>query len=243
MRVLVISDIHSNDTALEAVLEHAGSVDATWCLGDLVGYGPDPNQVLERLRGLPHLRSIFGNHDAAILRRMELEAFNGDARTTLNWTEKVLTPENVNFLRSLAPLDEIDGAVTLAHGSPRDPTWEYVLTTFSARLNFAHFNTRYCFVGHSHIQSMFELDEAEDRVIAAPNRLFEAVPLPHRSIANPGSVGQPRDRDPRAAYAIFDTEARTWEARRVDYDVAVVQKRIRDAGLPPRHALRLAEGW
>jgi len=241
--VLVVSDIHANDTALQAVLEDAGTVDETWCLGDLVGYGPDPNRVLERLRGLPRLRCIFGNHDAAILRRMELEAFNGDARASLNWTEQVLTPDNLNFLRSLAPLDEVDGAVTLAHGSPRDPTWEYVLNTLSARLNFSHFRTPYCFVGHSHIQSLFEFDEQADRVTAAPNRVSQAVPLAHRSIVNPGSVGQPRDRDPRAAYAIFDAQARTWEARRADYDVAIVQKRIRDAGLPERHALRLAEGW
>jgi len=243
VRVLVISDIHANDTALQAVLEDAGTVDESWCLGDMVGYGPDPNQVLDRIRGLPRLRCIFGNHDAAILRRMELEAFNGEARTSLNWTGTVLTTENVNFLRSLAPLDEVDGTVTLAHGSPRDPTWEYILNTLAARFNFTHFRTPLCFVGHSHIQSIFEFDEDDDRVIASPNRVSEAVPLTHRSIANPGSVGQPRDRDPRAAYAIFETEVRTWEARRVDYDVAVVQKRIRDAGLPVRHALRLAEGW
>lgn len=243
MRVLVISDIHANDTALQAVLADAGAVDETWCLGDLVGYGPDPNQVLERVRGLPRLRCIFGNHDAAILRRMELEAFNGDARSSLNWTESVLTPENRNFLRSLPPLDEVDGTATLAHGSPRDPTWEYVLNTLAARMNFAHFRTPYCFVGHSHIQSVFEMDEEQDRVITPPRRISQAVPLPRRSIVNPGSVGQPRDRDPRAAYGIFESKDRTWEARRVGYDVAIVQKRIRDAGLPSKHALRLAEGW
>jgi predicted phosphodiesterase len=243
VRILVISDIHANETALKAVLAAAGAVDQTWCLGDSIGYGPDPNQVLERLRGLPNLRCIFGNHDAAILRRMELEVFNGDARTSLNWTESVLTADNLNFLRSLSPMDEIDDIATLAHGSPRDPTWEYVLTSLSARLNFAHFRTPFCFVGHSHIQSLFEFDEVEDRILQPANRVGEAVPLPHRSIANPGSVGQPRDRDPRAAYAIFHTRARTWEARRASYDVDVVQKRIRNAGLPPRHALRLAEGW
>ncbi|HEY5982552.1 MAG TPA: metallophosphoesterase family protein [Anaerolineales bacterium] len=243
MRVLVISDIHANDTALQAVLADAGTVDETWCLGDMVGYGPDPNLVLERLRSLPRLRSIFGNHDAAILRRMELDAFNGDARTSLDWTAGVLSRENVDFLRSLAAFDEVDGLVTLAHGSPRDPTWEYILNTLAARLNFTHFRTPYCFVGHSHIQSIFEYDEAEDRVVASPNRLEQPVPLTRRTILNPGSVGQPRDRDPRAAYAIFDSLARTWEARRAGYDIALVQKRIRDAGLPPRHALRLAEGW
>jgi diadenosine tetraphosphatase ApaH/serine/threonine PP2A family protein phosphatase len=243
VRVLVISDIHANDTALQAVLVDAGPVDETWCLGDLIGYGPDPNQTMERIRGLPHLRCIFGNHDAAILRRMELEAFNGDARTSLTWTEGVLTAENLNFLRSLAPIDEVDGSVTLAHGSPRDPTWEYILNTLAARLNFSHFRTPYCFVGHSHIQSLFEFDEQADRVSTSPNLLFQAIPLSHRSIVNPGSVGQPRDRDPRAAYAIFDTDAHAWEARRADYDVSIVQKRIRNAGLPDRHALRLAEGW
>jgi predicted phosphodiesterase len=243
VRVLIISDIHANETALKAVLADAGPVDQTWCLGDIVGYGPDPNQVLERVRALPNLRCIFGNHDAAILRRMELDVFNGDARTSLNWTESVLTADNMNFLRSLAPLDEVDNLVTLAHGSPRDPTWEYVLTSLSARMNFAHFRTPYCFVGHSHIQSLFEFDEPADRILQSPNRLSQAIRLTRRTIANPGSVGQPRDRDPRAAYALFDPQAKTWEARRAAYDVAVVQKRIRDAGLPPRHALRLAEGW
>lgn len=243
MRVLVISDIHANDTALQAVLEDAGKVDEIWCLGDLIGYGPDPNQVLERIRGLPRLRCIFGNHDATMVRLMELEAFNGDARTSLTWTERVLSPDNLNFLRSLAPLDEINGTVTLVHGSPRDPTWEYILNTLAARLNFTHFHTPYCFVGHSHVQSIFEFDEDEDRVTAVPNRLLQPKALTHRAILNPGSVGQPRDRDPRAAYAIYESAERTWEARRVDYDVTIVQKRIRDAGLPPRHALRLAEGW
>lgn len=243
MRVLVISDIHANETAFLAVLKDAGPVDGTWCLGDLVGYGPDPNQVLERLRAMPNLRCIFGNHDAALLRRMELEAFNGDARLSLGWTENVLNPENINFLRSLSPLDEVDDLVTLAHGSPRDPTWEYVLNTLSARLNFSHFRTPFCFVGHSHVQSMFELDDENDRVLSRPNRVSEVVVLSRRCILNPGSVGQPRDRDPRAAYAIFDTGKRTWEPRRTSYDIAAVQKRIRDAGLPVRHALRLAEGW
>jgi diadenosine tetraphosphatase ApaH/serine/threonine PP2A family protein phosphatase len=242
VRVLVVSDIHANFTALQAVLEEAGSVDEVWCLGDLVGYGPDPNEVVERLRSLPRLRCIFGNHDAAILRRMELEAFNGDARTSLSWTEGVMTAENMEFLRSLAPM-EVDGQVTLAHGSPRDPTWEYILNTLAARLNFTHFHTPYCFVGHSHIQSFFKFDEENDRVTTLPNRIGQPVSLTGRAILNPGSVGQPRDRDPRAAFAIYDTEKSTWESRRKAYDVAAVQERIQAAGLPPRHALRLAEGW
>jgi diadenosine tetraphosphatase ApaH/serine/threonine PP2A family protein phosphatase len=243
VRILVISDIHANQMALEAVLQDAGPADEVWCLGDLVGYGPDPNAVIERLRQLAHLTCILGNHDAAIVRRMDFEAFNGDARISLSWTESVLSADNIAFLRSLQPQAQMNGSVTLAHGSPRDPTWEYVLNTLSARLNFGHFQTPFCFVGHSHIQSLFELDEKNDRVTAQMTRVGQAVALTPRAIVNPGSVGQPRDRDPRAAYAIFDNEKNTWEPRRRDYDIAEVQKRIREAGLPARHAMRLAEGW
>ena len=243
MRVLVISDVHSNFTALEAVLHDAGQIDATWCLGDLIGYGPDPNMVIEEVRQLPALTCMLGNHDAAILGRMELAAFNGDARRSLSWTSNVLTADNMDFLRSLPHATAIRDEVTLAHGSPRDPVWEYILNTLAARLNFEHFATPFCFVGHSHIQSMFHLDQKTDRVSMALTRVGHPTELKPRSIVNPGSVGQPRDRDPRAAYAIYDTEAHTWEARRVEYDIAAVQVRVREAGLPEKHAVRLAEGW
>ncbi len=243
MQVLVISDIHSNYSALEAVLGNAGQVDETWCLGDLIGYGPDPNMVIEEIRGLSNLTCMLGNHDAAVVGRMELTAFNGDARRSLLWTSNVLTADNMDFLRSLPHGTRVRGDATLAHGSPRDPVWEYVLNTLSARLNFEHFTTPFCFVGHSHIQSLFHLDEKSDRVSVALTRVGQRVTLKPRSIVNPGSVGQPRDRDPRAAYAVFDTESRAWEARRVEYDIPSVQERVREAGLPEKHAVRLAEGW
>ncbi|HTP02273.1 MAG TPA: metallophosphoesterase family protein [Anaerolineales bacterium] len=243
MRVLVISDLHANYTALEAVLKDSGQFDEAWCLGDLVGYGPDPNLVVEEIRLLPRLTCMLGNHDVAILGRMELAAFNGDARRSLTWTSNVITADNVDFLRTLPYAADVRGDVTLAHGSPRDPIWEYVLNTLSARLNFDHFTTPYCFVGHSHIQSLFQLDEKRDRVSMALAKVGQQLALKPRVILNPGSVGQPRDRDPRAAYAIFDTERVTWEPRRVHYDIGSVQDRIRQAGLPERHAARLAEGW
>ncbi len=243
MRVLVVSDIHSNFSALEAVLAAAGPVDATWCLGDLVGYGPDPNLVVETLRERPGTTCILGNHDAAILRQMEFQAFNNEARRSLTWTESVLTADNLSYLRSLPSQAQVRGWVTLVHGSPRDPTWEYVLNTLSARLNFAHFQTPFCFVGHSHIQSMFCLDPSNDHVSMVLTKPGESLPLVPRTIANPGSVGQPRDRDPRAAYAIYDSDDNTWQAGRADYDIASVQQRIRDAGLPVKHAVRLSEGW
>ncbi|HUI87149.1 MAG TPA: metallophosphoesterase family protein [Anaerolineales bacterium] len=243
MRVLVISDIHANYTALETVLADAGQVDETWCLGDLVGYGPDPNAVVEQVRELTHLTCIMGNHDMAVIGKMALESFNGDARRSLMWTEKVLNADNMNFLRSLPQSAKVRGEVTMAHGSPRDPLWEYVLNTLTARLNFDHFDTPFCFIGHSHIQSLFQLNEDNDRVTLESIKLNRPIPLTPRTIVNPGSVGQPRDRDPRAAYAVYDTETRQWEARRAAYDVQKVQKRMREIGLPEKHAVRIGEGW
>jgi predicted phosphodiesterase len=243
MRVLVISDIHANFTALNAVLADAGPTDEIWCLGDMVGYGPDPNEVVEKVREMPQLTCILGNHDVAVIGRMPFETFNGDARRSLLWTEKNLKEENVNFLLSLPQNTKVRASVTLAHGSPRDPLWEYVLNTLSARLNFDHFDTQCCFVGHSHIQCSFRLEDSTDRVFLETPRVDHPLELRSRMILNPGSVGQPRDRNPRAAYAIYDSEALTWTPRRAAYDVAAVQARIRAAGLPEKHALRLTEGW
>jgi predicted phosphodiesterase len=243
MRILVISDIHANYTALEAVLENAGPVDETWCLGDMVGYGPDPNAVMELIREIPNLTCILGNHDVAVIGRIPFEAFNGDARRTLVYHERVLTADNMDFLRSLPSNLKVREGVSLVHGSPRDSVWEYILNTLSARLNFDHFTTSWCFVGHSHIQCIFQLDQTTDRVNLKQIKVGEPLKLQQRLIANPGSVGQPRDRDPRAAYAIYDTTALTWEPRRVVYNIPEVQQRIREAGLPEKHAVRIAEGW
>jgi predicted phosphodiesterase len=243
MRVLVISDIHANYTALEAVLKDAGQVDETWCLGDLVGYGPDPNAVVEEVHDIPKLTCILGNHDMAAIGKMPLEAFNGDARRSLIYHEKVITASSMDFMRSLSANIKVRGDATLAHGSPRDPLWEYILNALSARVNFEHFETPWCFVGHTHIQCMFALDEKTDRVTLDQTKTDKAITLRPKIILNPGSVGQPRDRDPRAAYAIYDTEAFTWTPRRVTYNIPEVQERIRAAGLPEKHAVRIAEGW
>jgi predicted phosphodiesterase len=243
MRVLVISDIHANYTALEAVLKDAGPVDETWCLGDLVGYGPDPNAVVEEMRDIPNLTCLLGNHDMAAIGKMPLEAFNGDARRSLEYHKKVLNATSMDFMRALSANVKVCGEATLAHGSPRDPLWEYILNALSARLNFDHFETPWCFVGHSHIQSMFALNEENDRVTLEQTKPEETITLRPKLILNPGSVGQPRDRNPRAAYAIYDTEAHTWTPRRVTYNIPEVQQRIRESGLPEKHAARIAEGW
>jgi diadenosine tetraphosphatase ApaH/serine/threonine PP2A family protein phosphatase len=242
MRILIFSDIHANLTALEAVLAEAGEYEAAWCLGDLVGYGPDPNECISLVRELPNLRCIIGNHDAAALKQIDADTFNPEARAALLWTRNALSESSTHFLRSLPERIEQEG-VTLAHGSPRHPVWEYILDTRTALLNFDYFTTPLCFVGHTHlpvVYSLYDDSHLAHLMIPEPNQKFT---LPDRAIVNPGSVGQPRDRDPRAAFAIYDTQANIWDYRRVEYDFPVVQKRMAHAGLPERHIQRLSAGW
>jgi len=242
MKTLVISDIHANLPALEAVFDHCGPVDAVWCLGDLVGYGPDPNECVERIRAIPNLFCILGNHDSAALGQLDLAAFNFDAQQSTLWTQLTLSQENKKFLLNL-PETRTIGQFTLAHGSPHNPIWEYVLDTYTARVNFQFFNTSYCLIGHSHLPLSFiqasEITEVEMRIMHESQTLA----LTPRAILNPGSVGQPRDHDSRASYAILDTETLQWELKRVHYPYEIVQERIRRFNLPDRHALRLAYGW
>ena len=242
-KVLVISDVHANAVALEAVLTDAGKMDETWCLGDVAGYGPQPNECIERIRSLPKLTCMMGNHDFAAIGDLPLETFNSDAKKALLWQRKMFNEESRSFLSSLPDKLVVHGEVSLAHGSPRDPIWEYVMNTLVAKINLTFFDTPWCFVGHSHFQAVFQFHANTDDMSIVVPRPAEQFELKERAILNPGSVGQPRDRDPRAAYAIFSPEAHTWEPRRVEYDIKSVQKLILDAGLPSRHAERLAGGW
>ncbi|MBN2388479.1 MAG: metallophosphoesterase family protein [Anaerolineales bacterium] len=242
-KILVVSDIHANLAALEAVLIDAGEVDEIWCLGDVVGYGPDPNACVERIRDLPGLTCLTGNHDVAAMGEMPLAAFNSDAKRSLLWQKEQLSEENMDFLRSRPRDLTVRGEASLVHGSPRDPIWEYVLNTLVARMNLTYFETPWCFVGHSHFQAVFQYLEADDEFTIEVPRPGMVYAMKDRAIFNPGSVGQPRDRDPRAAYALYHPEMKQWEPRRVEYDIRAVQERILAAGLPPRHAERLAGGW
>ncbi len=242
MRVLVISDIHANLTALEAVLKDAGPVDETWCLGDLVGYGPDPNECVERVAGLPNLTCLLGNHDAAVLGQIDLEAFNRDAQLSAQWMRSTLNSAGMRFLIEL-PQMQLRGDVTLSHGSPRNPVWEYLLDLYTASQSFDYFSTPYCFVGHTHLPLSYIKDTETGNIQWAMLRPGDSLQLNGRTIVNPGSVGQPRDHDPRAAYAIYLPEEKRWEPHRVEYDIFSVQQRITKYGLPRRHAMRLAEGW
>lgn len=242
MRILVLSDIHANITALEAVLQDAKSYDAVWCLGDVVGYGPDPNECVALIRMQPNLICLMGNHDSAALGRIPVETFNQDARRSLEWMQEILTPESFSFLAKLPERKVID-QVTLVHGSPRNPVWEYILDLHSAGQNLKHFDTQLCMVGHTHLPIIYMAVEGSKDLRWSVPPEGERIEIKTRAILNPGSVGQPRDHDPRASYAIFDPETNGWEIHRVLYDIESVQKRIRAAALPIRHALRLYEGW
>jgi len=241
MRVLVISDIHANFVALEAVLNHAPQYEAVWCLGDLVGYGPNPNECVERVRNLPNLKCLVGNHDKAVLDEIDINAFNGDARTAVSWTQSVSAHATLDYLRALPETDAY-GEYFLTHGSPRQPVWEYILDRYTAKENFPYFTSRYCLVGHTHTPIIYR-EAHGDCYEEAPNYRQVRALANDRLIINPGSVGQPRDNNPDAAYAVLDTDANLWEYRRVPYDIAETQKRMRAANLPERLIVRLNYGW
>jgi predicted phosphodiesterase len=242
MRILVISDIHANLTAFDAVLEDAkGEWDYIWCLGDMVGYGPDPNECVERLRELPHL-CLAGNHDWAALGRLDIKAFSVDARHAAQWTTEHLTADSRAYLEDL-PLTFTVGEFTLAHGSPREPVYEYILDPLIAQLNFSHFETPYCLIGHTHQPVIYELmGDGELRAHEPRDRQSYALEG-RRHLINPGSVGQPRDQKPDAAYGILNLETRIFESRRISYDIQDVQARMRAANLPERLIARLEYGW
>ncbi len=240
MHVLVISDIHSNLTALEKVLSVAGKYDAVWCLGDIVGYGPDPNECIAVVRDLPNLVCVRGNHDAATLGEVDQHTFNHEASIAISWTKRVLSAQSQSYLLQLPETEKMD-TVTLVHGSPRNPVWDYVMDYMTALRMFQFFDTQICMLGHTHVPAFWVENESNSKKNLVLD--FQKKPIQGRVIVNPGSVGQPRDHDPRASFALFDTEKLTWELRRVEYDIESVQQRIKKAGLPWRHAMRLQEGW
>lgn len=242
MRILVFSDIHANLNALEAVLNAAGEIDAAWCLGDLVGYGPDPNECIERIQSLPNLVCTLGNHDAAAIGKLDTISFNEEARRSVHWMKKTLSQENIKFLKSL-PEKSVFGHATLVHGSPHNPVWEYLLDPYVAYENLSFFETQICLYGHTHLPMVFifsaDMQSMDWHLLVNG----ETITLESRCFLNPGSVGQPRDHDPRSAFAIFTPEKNSWELHRTTYDVKNVQQRIFDSGLPQRFGQRLEEGW
>jgi diadenosine tetraphosphatase ApaH/serine/threonine PP2A family protein phosphatase len=242
MRILLISDIHANLTAFQKVLDDAaGQWDEVWCLGDIIGYGPDPNECVALLREQTHI-SLCGNHDWAGLGKIDISIFNRDARSAIEWTQAQLTNETIDYLSSLSG-STLKEPFTLAHASPREPIWEYIADTAVATANLDHFDTPYCLVGHTHVAVTFLYDPTWGMRIKMPDYDQPLKLGSGRFIINPGSVGQPRDADPRAAYALLDTEALTFQHRRVAYPIQETQSRMMQHGLPSRLIARLQYGY
>ena len=242
MRALIVSDIHSNLEAFQSVIEDAeahGGFDQIWSLGDLVGYGPDPAPCIDLLRRYDH-RAVVGNHDLASIGRLSLDAFNPHAAEANRWTATQLSEDHLAYLGGLELKLELD-EFTVVHGSPRDPIWEYVVSVDAAVASFFHFDTYQCLVGHSHIP--FICRPAEEGAVFLDFPLDTPVSLgTDRLILNPGGVGQPRDGDPRASFAIYDSEAQAVVHRRVPYDIPVTQEKMRTHGLPEYLIERLDYG-
>ena len=240
MRIAALSDVHANLHALEAVLAEidAGSFDAIWCLGDLVGYGPKPNECVALLQQRTAI-CLAGNHDLVVLGKIPVEAFAGDAGAAARWTQTVLDEPARAFLDTLAPKAAAPGA-ELFHGSPRDPVWEYVLTEAAAASALALTQGPLVLVGHSHVA--LEISNGGDlRGGQAPAGTQLDLGRPRR-LLNPGSVGQPRDGDPRAAWLEIDFETAWATFRRTDYSVEQTQRESRELGLPEVLAARLDYG-
>ncbi len=243
MRVLIVSDIHSNYTALETVLVVAGSFDQLWNLGDTIGYGPRPNECTLAMQNYADVM-IGGNHDLACLGKIDLSDFNPDARTANIWNGEQLQPNNRALLDALPPMREVDERFLVAHGSPREPVWEYLLSRQQAEDNFELFEHQVCLIGHSHVPLIFRQhpDGHCDEPMLADADLMLDLAEGYRYLLNPGSVGQPRNQDPRAAYAILDTEANTFQFKRIEYDIAQTQHQMREANLPVALIRRLEYG-
>lgn len=242
MRIAVVSDVHANRHAFEAVLDdvEAAGAEELWCLGDLVGYGAEPDACVALARRHAAV-CLAGNHDLALCGRLALDQFVRGAELSIEWTRAVIAPEHVEWLATLEP-QRLDEAVGLYHASPRDPVWEYVLSPLQAELCLDRLEHRVACVGHSHMALQYS---RADGAIASGGTCPEGTQLDLAAgvwLLNPGSVGQPRDGDPRAAWLLLDTRAWTAAFRRTEYDVAGAAAAIRAARLPDSLAERLGHG-
>jgi len=245
MRVALVSDIHSNLAALEAVLAaaHAEGIEGIWNMGDLVGYGPDPDAVVTTMQN-EAASCVMGNHDAAALELIPIEGFNELAQTAARWTVANISEASRLFLGAM-PRIEVDGDFSRCHGTLRDPIWEYLDTREAAAAHFDAQTTPHSIVGHTHHQMLVTRTPAGETNALVPwgeetHQLDGTAGV--LCCINPGSVGQPRDGDPRACYALLDTAEQTVAFRRVAYDIATTQRRMQVAGLPEALAARLATG-
>jgi diadenosine tetraphosphatase ApaH/serine/threonine PP2A family protein phosphatase len=242
VRIVVVADVHANLLALQAVLKDAeagGAIDGVWSLGDMVGYGPEPRQCIELLKSHP-LRAIAGNHDLAATGAVTTDDFNPFAAEAARWTSLELSGGDKAWIDAL-PRTLVEGEFTLAHGTLKDPVWEYLMDSEQAAEHLAVQTTPYGLVGHTHVPMVFLEDTPRDAHEDPPENATLALG-PRRFVCNVGSVGQPRDGDSRAAYGLLDTAERTLAFCRAQYDIESTQAKIVEAGLPFYLAERLSHG-
>lgn len=241
MKYGLIADIHGNLEALQVVLAElrGEGIDQYICLGDVVGYGADPNECLELVKSLEPV-IVAGNHDWASVSKTDISYFNPSAREAVGWTSNQLTKENVDYLRNLKLIEEFKNFVVVHSTLVSPQAWGYILTISDAKANFAHQTRQLCFIGHSH-QPVIVMEDGDGNCGVLPGFSLELA-QGRRYIVNIGSVGQPRDGDPRAAFALYDTPSGQVEIKRVEYDIKLTQDKIIRAGLPRNLALRLEYG-
>lgn len=248
MHYAILADIHSNLVAFQAVLrdmDDKGKADEIWCLGDIVGYGPEPHACIELLRQYKHI-CVAGNHDWAAIGKLDISDFNPYATQAILWTRQQLSAGDVDYLQNL-PQRMKRNDFTLVHGSPRYPIWEYLepgwLTTEDVEDNFNRFDTKFCLVGHSHKPIVFQQDSSGRYFVGRIPSEIKVSSQNNRLIINPGGVGQPRDGDPRASYAIYDSDAQVVYHYRVNYDISATQQKMLEYNLPLPLIERLSYGY
>jgi predicted phosphodiesterase len=243
MKLAIISDIHANSEALEAVLADikASNVDEILCLGDIVGYGANPNECIDLVKKSCNL-ILLGNHDAAAVGLLSTQHFNIHAKIAIEWTMGNLTGASHSFLKSL-PLKETKLSHTFVHATPYEPNmWYYITSLEEAAFNFQFFETEFCFVGHTHIPIIIVLEEEKEVYVHQGESLNWSQLEKVRFLINVGSVGQPRDRNPNSCYGIIDSDAKTFTYHRVQYDVQKTQAKMRKIKMPEFLITRLDEG-
>lgn len=241
MKYGIITDIHSNWEALEAVLKalEEDAVDKIVCLGDLVGYGADPERCIEEIADSAEF-SVMGNHDSAVIGWENVERFNVRARVAASWARDRLSSVHTEYLKSLKYKEQLNEEVVCYHSSPGEPEqWHYLFSQAGLEDHFSSFNGRICFIGHTHVPVVFRQLDGKVETLRQEKL---SIDLNAKYIVNAGSVGQPRDRDPRACYAIFDMSERIVEVKRIPYDIKTAQDKILAAGLPSHLAYRLIWG-
>ena len=243
MRTAIISDIHGNLEALSAVLYDIESlnIDEIICLGDIIGYGPNPNECISLVNSKSPV-ILLGNHDAAVLDPLSTQNFNINAKIAIEWTSKHLTDQSLDSLKNL-PMSKVEDNKTFVHATPYEPRmWYYISSVEEALFNFQFFDTTFCFVGHTHIPVTISLDKNNKINVSQDGLLDFSKDTEAHYLINVGSVGQPRDRNPRSSYGILDTDSSIFSLRRVEYDIEKCQAKMKKQKLPEFLISRLTDG-